>query len=149
MAIKNKQIEVNSPFDINDQRLVNVSDPVNASDAVNFKTLTNYATGVASEVILQNNSYGEEIIVGSVLEDRSLIIDYTIERNGIFEEGYIRILNSDVELFSSHQYQNSGETGVTFGGTVQYTDGTITITFDVDDNATDAIFKYILRIIKI
>jgi hypothetical protein len=100
MPIKNKQILVNSPFNLNNQPLINVADPIDQNDATNLKTLNTLA-GTIGTLTLLNNSY-EEITIGSSLEDRLIIIDYIIERNGAFEEGTIRILNTDTNLLHTH-----------------------------------------------
>ena len=148
MTIKNKQIEVRSSFDINNQKLINVADPTSDKDGVNLRVLN---SRVSSEEVstLSNNSTNEEILVGNSLEDRSIIIDYVMERGLIYQEGYIRILNDDVDVFASHQFQNTADIGVDFVGAVLYTDGSITISFDVDDNIDDVTFKYIIRKISI
>jgi len=151
MAIKNKQIIVDTPFNINNNKLINVGDPTSDNDAVNLKFLNTKISSISTDYssVLSNNTNDEEILVGNSLEDRSIIIDYVMERGLVFQEGSIRILNDGIDVYATHNFQNTANIGVSFNGSFIYTDGTITVSFDVDNSGNNVTIKYIVRKIKI
>ncbi len=102
--------------------------------------------GVYPEEDLRNSTSltadsSTQLTIGHKEQNRSMIIDYVLERGEIGEEGELRILNKNNNLYTSQNYLNTGESiGVSFE--LQYDSSLIELNCLVDDSSTTDVSIY-------
>jgi hypothetical protein len=125
----------------------------NLSIKLNDLSTNYYSPYIPTNTIIIPTNSSTYTVLGNIIDDRSIILNYTVYRNSTYREGEIRILNTGGSLYLRDSYQennitpNSNAAGLTFNAV--YVDSSININIVANSSdGSSTTFKYNRKIIR-